>query len=59
MTDVTTLPSPFLLELHSERMHDAMLALEERGFAVTHVMGTTNRFKIVDAEAYDDGQKAS
>jgi len=50
MAPVTTLPTPFLLELHSERMHDALLALTERGFDVKHVIGTTNRFRIEDAE---------
>lgn len=48
---VTLLPvAPFLLELHSERMVDAMNALEERGFRVTSVAGFTNRFRIDDAK---------
>jgi predicted RNA binding protein YcfA (HicA-like mRNA interferase family) len=48
---VTLLPvSAFLLELHSERMIDAMHALNEAGFVVMHVKGTTNRFRIDDAK---------
>lgn len=46
---VTLLPvAPFLLELHSERMVDAMLALEQAGFKVTAIRGFTNRFRIDD-----------
>lgn len=48
---VVLLPVPlFLLELHSERMVDALLALNEAGFKVAHVAGTTNRFRIDDLE---------
>lgn len=50
MSKVTTMPAPFLLELHSERMADALIALAESGFDVKHVMGTTNRFRIEDAQ---------
>lgn len=48
---VTLLPvAPFLLELHSERMVDALLALNEAGFIVTHVKNTQNRFRIEDEQ---------
>lgn len=48
---VTLLPVPlFLLELHSERMVDAMLALSEAGFKVTYTKGTANRYRIDDAQ---------
>lgn len=48
---VTLLPvAPFLLELHSERMVDALLALNQAGFRVTHVKDTTSRFRIDDEE---------
>lgn len=48
---VTLLPAaPFLLELRSERMIDAILALNEAGFRVTHVAKTANRFRIEDNE---------
>lgn len=42
--------APFLLELHSERMVDALLALNQAGFRVTHVKNTTNRFRIEEEE---------
>jgi hypothetical protein len=46
---VTLLPVPlFLLELHSERMVDALLALSEAGFKVTYVKDTANRYRIED-----------
>lgn len=48
---VVLLPVPlFLLELHSERMVDALLALSEAGFTINAVPNTTNRFRIDDAE---------
>lgn len=48
---VTLLPvAPFLLELHSERMVDALLALNQAGFSVTHVKNTQNRFRIEDEQ---------
>lgn len=48
---VVLLPIPlFLLELHSERMVDALLALSEAGFQVTYAKGTTNRYRIDDAK---------
>lgn len=48
------LPCPlFLLELHSERMIDALLALSEAGFTVTAVAGAVNRFRIDDQENPD------
>lgn len=46
---VVLLPVPlFLLELHSERMVDALMALNQAGFKVTHVKDTDNRFRIDD-----------
>lgn len=46
---VTLLPTaPFLLELHSERMVDALLALNEAGFKVNAVPNTLNRFRITE-----------
>lgn len=48
---VVLLPVPlFLLELHSERMIDALMALEEAGFKVSHVINTSNRYRIDDAK---------
>jgi hypothetical protein len=48
---VTLLPvAPFLLELHSERMVDALLALQEAGFDVTYIRGSINRYRIDDKE---------
>jgi predicted RNA binding protein YcfA (HicA-like mRNA interferase family) len=40
--------APFLLELHSERMVDVMLALQASGFKVTYVKGSNNRYRIDD-----------
>lgn len=58
MAEVIPFPSPtFLLELHSERMADALLALVNAGFDVKHIIGTTNRFKIIDAEGYGIEQR--
>lgn len=54
---VSLLPRPaFLLELHSERMIDALHALHDAGFTVTRVAGinnraTDNRYRIDDTEA--------
>lgn len=51
---VTRLPAPlFLLEVHSERMIDAMHALRDAGFTVEHVMNTNNRFRVEDAREHD------
>lgn len=48
---VVLLPAaPFLLELHSERMVDAMLALKEAGFRVVQVTGHEHRYRIDDAQ---------
>lgn len=48
---VTLLPVPvFLLELHSERMIDALFALQNAGFNVTNIANTPNRFRITDAK---------
>jgi hypothetical protein len=50
-TNVVLLPVPlFLLELHSERMVDALMALNAAGFEVKHVKDTTNRFRIEDTD---------
>jgi hypothetical protein len=43
-------PASFLLELHSERMVDALLALQEAGFSVTYIRGSMNRYRIEDRE---------
>lgn len=49
--EIVLLPVPiFLLELHSERMVDAMMALNQAGFRITHVRGTENRFRIDDEQ---------
>lgn len=59
---VTLLPRPaFLLELHSERMVDALLALQGAGFKVTRVAGinnraTDNRYRIDDADDAKEGR---
>lgn len=48
---VTLVPrAPFVLEMQSERMVDAIIALTEAGFTVTHMMDTVNRFKIEDEQ---------
>jgi predicted RNA binding protein YcfA (HicA-like mRNA interferase family) len=48
---VVTLPAaPFLLELHSERMIDLMMALQDAGFKVTHISGSLNRYRVDDRE---------
>jgi hypothetical protein len=48
-TNIVLLPvAPFLLEFHSERMVDLMLAVREAGFRVEHVANTKNRFRIED-----------
>lgn len=38
----------FVLELHSERMVDALYALNCAGFRVTYIRGSNNRFRIDD-----------
>ena len=46
---VVTLPAaPFLLELHSERMIDLMMALQDAGFKVTYMRGSLNRYRVDD-----------
>ena len=53
-SNIVLLPvAPFLLELHSERMVDAMLALREAGFRIEHVANTENRFRIEDVDHAD------
>ena len=48
---VTLLPVPiFVLELHSDRMVDALLALQEAGFKVTYIKDSVNRYRIDDQE---------
>lgn len=49
--NVVTLPvAPFLLELHSERMIDLMIALQDAGFKVTYMRGSLNRYRVEDRE---------
>ena len=45
--------SPFLLELPSERMIDAMNALQDAGFVVRQVKGLENRYRIDDEDDHD------
>jgi hypothetical protein len=40
----------FVLELQSERMVDALKALEEAGFKVTYIKDSVNRYRIDDQE---------
>jgi hypothetical protein len=48
---VTRLPVPrFLMELHSERMIDAINALQGAGFVVKLVKCFENRYRIDDAQ---------
>jgi predicted RNA binding protein YcfA (HicA-like mRNA interferase family) len=48
---VTLLPvAPFLLEVHTERLIDLMLALQDSGFKVTYVRGSFSRYRIDDKE---------
>lgn len=48
---VVKLPvAPFLLELHSERLIDLMLALQDAGFKVTYKRGSLNRYRVEDRE---------
>lgn len=50
-SNVVTLPAvPFLLELHSERMIDLMLALQDAGFKVTYMRRSLNRYRVDDRE---------
>lgn len=49
MTEIRTIPSPFLLELHTERFVDAMLALEQADFEVVAVAGHAARYALRDA----------
>ena len=49
--NVVTLPvAPFLLELHSERLIDLMLALQDAGFKVTYVRGSLHRYRVDDRD---------
>lgn len=41
---------PFVFEMRSERMMDALLALQEAGFDVIYMMGSGNRYKITDTQ---------
>lgn len=46
---VTLLPvAPLLLEVHSERLPDALRALREAGFLLSNVPGHVHRFRIHD-----------
>jgi hypothetical protein len=49
MIELRTIPSPFLLELHTERFVDAMLALEQADFEVVAVAGHAARYVLRDA----------
>lgn len=49
-------PPPFLLELRSERMIDALLALSEAGFSVSMLRGAANRYVIEDASPESDAR---
>lgn len=40
--------APILLEVHSERLLQLMAALYDSGFAIKHVRGRVNRFRIED-----------
>lgn len=54
---VTLLPVPlFLLELHSERMIDAINALQAAGFEVNRVRCFENRYRIDDAKEQSSEQ---
>jgi hypothetical protein len=43
--------APILLEVRSERLLQLMAALYDSGFAIKHVSGRVNRFRIQDREA--------
>jgi len=48
---VTLLPvAPFLLEIHTEKLVDLMLALQDAGFKVTYVRGSMNRYRVDDRD---------
>lgn len=48
---VTLLPvAPFLLELQSERLPDALRALVAAGFRISNVPHQLNRYRIEDAK---------
>ena len=61
MTEIRTIPSPFLLELHTERFVDAMLALEQADFEVVAVAGHAARYVLRDAlrDARDRAEDAA
>jgi hypothetical protein len=41
---------PFLLELRSERMVDAINALRDSGFEITSMAGFNNRYRVEDSK---------
>lgn len=46
---VTLIPvAPFLFEMQSERMIDALVALQQAGFKVTYIKNSMNRYRIDD-----------
>jgi len=49
--NVVQLPAaPFLLEIHTEKLVDLMLALQDAGFKVTYVRGSMNRYRVDDRD---------
>lgn len=42
--------APFLLEIHTEKLVDLMLALQDAGFKVTYVRGSMNRYRVDDRD---------
>lgn len=43
-------PPPFVLELHSERFIDCMVALQQAGYKITYIKDSVNRYKIEDEQ---------
>lgn len=43
-------PAPFVLELHSERFVDAMVALQQAGYKISYIKDSVNRYRIEDEE---------
>jgi hypothetical protein len=49
--NVVPMPAaPFLVEVHSERLIDLMIALGDAGFKLTCVAGSRNRYRIDDSQ---------
>lgn len=49
-SNVVPFPSPpaFVLELHSERFVDCMVALQQAGYTITYIKDSVNRYRIED-----------